>query len=211
MFLDSFITPQLPPAFRYTLDDGTPAYARPIRPEDAPRLREGFRQLSALARRRRFFDQMSELTDEQLQQLTRIDQKNHAAWGAMNPEKPDEPGIGVARYIRLNGDPAAADVAITVAEKYQGHGAGMLLHACLHLTAHRNGIRTFCYDVLTDNERFIHQLKSLGAMHAGRADNIDRLSLPVYHRAWDVPVRDDTGKRFADLFRRLQQVEAVEA
>lgn len=206
MLLRHFMTAQLPSAFEYRLDDGARALIRPLRPEDAPRLREGFKQLSMLARRRRFFDHINELTEAQLKQLTEMDHVNHAAWGAMNLDKPEEPGIGIARYIRLNGDAEAADVAMTIAENYQGRGAGMVLHACLHLTAWRHGIRTFYYDVLTDNERFIKQLKSLGALHAGRADNIDRLSLPVYRRAWDVPVRNAHGLRFAAVFRRLQQV-----
>lgn len=206
----SLITPQLPAAFRYQLDDGTPILVRPIRPEDAPRLREGFKQLSNLARRRRMLD-AADLSDEQLKSLTVLDQVNNAAFGAANMEKPEEPGIGIARYSRLNGDPEAADVQITIADHYQGRGAGFVLQACLHLTAHKNGIKAFYYDVLADNDRIIKHLKLMGAMHAGRADNIDRLSMPVYHRAWDVPGNNDIAKRFAEVFRRLQKVQAVGA
>lgn len=207
----SLVTPLLPPAFKYLLDDGTPVLVRPLRPEDAPRLKQGFKKLSELARRRRFMEGISELTEEQLLQLLKTDQVNHVAFGAANLEKPDEPGIGIARYIRLNGDPEAADVALTIADEYQGRGTGFVLQACLHLTAHRNGIRRLFYDVLSDNDRIIKHLKLLGAQHEGRADNIDRLSLPVYHRAWDVPGSNDIARRFAEVFKRLQKVQAVEA
>lgn len=207
----SLVTPQLPPAFKYILDDGLPILVRPIRPEDAPRLKEGFRKLSALARRRRFVGDLAELSDEQAKTLVTLDQVNHAAWGAANLEKPEEPGIGIARYIRLNDDTEAADVAITIADEYQGRGAGFVLQACLHLTAYRNGIRRLFYDVLSDNERVIKHLKLMGAQHEGRADNIDRLSLPVYRRAWDVPGSNEISRRFAQTFRKLAKAEAVEA
>ena len=80
-----------------------------------------------------------------------------------------------------------------------------------HLTAWRNGIRTFYYDVASDNDRIIRHLKLLGATHAGRADNIDRLELPVYRRAWDVPDGNDIARRFAEVFVRLQRSEALAA
>src|SRR3546814_16039504 len=89
--------------------------------------------------------------------------------------------------------------------------AGFVLQACLHLTAWKNGIRTFYYDVASDNDRIIRHLKLLGATHAGRADNIDRLELPVYRRARDVPDGNDIGRRFADVFVRLQGSEAMAA
>lgn len=207
MFLQSLTTPHLPPIFSYPLDDGTPILVRPLQAQDAPRLREGFQRLSALARRRRFLDDMNELTDERIADVLARDPGNRSAWGAANLEKPAEPGIGIARYVRINGEPEAADVAIVIADEYQGRGAGFVLQACLHLTAHAHGIRTFYYDVHSENDRIIKHLKLLGAQHAGRADNIDRLSLPVYHRAWDVPSGNEIGQRFAEVFRRLQKVE----
>ncbi len=206
--------PRLPVSFRYELDDGLPILLRPIREDDAPRLREGFRQMTHLVRRRRLpgiDDDVTELSDELLKRLINADGVDHVAWGAMNLEKPDEPGIGVARYNRITGEPDAADVAIIITDAYQGRGAGFVLQACLHLRAHAGGIRTFYYDVASDNERIIRHLKLLGAQHAGRADNIDRLRLPVYSRAWDVPDGNDIARRFAEVFRRLHGVHALAA
>jgi len=214
MLIRRWRTPRLPTAFRYTLDDGLPVFLRPIRPEDASRLRDGFARMSKLARRRRLphlDDDVAELDDTLLQRLVHADQVDHVAWGATNLHRREEPGIGVARYVRLNGEPDAADVAIIIADAYQGRGAGFVLQACLHLRAHACGIRTFYYDVASDDVRVIHHLKLMGAHHAGRADNIDRLMLPVYHRAWDVPDDNDTARRFAEVFSRLQAVEAMAA
>ncbi len=204
--------PRLPASFRYELDDGLPILLRPIQPADAPRLREGFQQMTRLARRRRLpgiDDDVTELSDDLLKRLINADGVDHVAWGALNLEKPDEPGIGVARYNRIVGEPSAADVAIIITDAYQGRGAGFVLQACLHLCAHAGGIRTFYYDVASDNERIVRHLKLLGAQHAGRADNIDRLKLPVYSRAWDVPDGNDIARRFAGVFRKLLSVEAV--
>ncbi|HEY0973422.1 MAG TPA: GNAT family N-acetyltransferase [Solimonas sp.] len=210
MMFHSLRTPHPPPTFRYVLDDSLPIMVRPLRPDDASRLREGYRRLSLLARRRRFGgDDLTDLDDEQLRSLVNIDQRQHVAWGAANLERPEEPGIGVARYIVLNGEPDAADVAITIADAYQGRGAGFVLQACLHLNAHRHGLRRFYYDVASDNDRIIKHLKLMGATHAGRADNVDRLCLPVYHRAWDVPDGNPIGRRFGAVFKRLHAVEAV--
>ena len=210
MFLKILTTPALPSAFRYSLDDQTPILVRPVQPEDAARLKEGFKNLSRLARRRRFMpEDQTEIDEEQLRLLVSSDQINNVVWGAANLEKPDEPGIGIARYSRLNGDPQAADVAIVITDEYQGRGAGFVLQACLHLSAWNNGIRKFYYDVHSDNDRIIKHLKLLGGRHAGRADNIDRIELPVYHRAWDIPGHSEISRRFSEVFKRLQDVEEL--
>lgn len=210
MLLRQFTIPVLPPAFRYPLEDGTPVLVRPLRPDDAQRLRDGFRRLSTLARRRNNFGETGDLPEDRIALLTTAN-PDAQAWGAANMNKPDEPGIGVARYIRINGERDLADVAITIADSYQGKGAGTLLHACLHVGAYRAGVRRFTYDVARDNERFSQQLRSLGAEFTGRAENIERWVMPVYRRLWDLPTRDANGRRFAAAFRRLHEVEAVDA
>jgi hypothetical protein len=211
MFLDRFATPQLPPAFKYVLEDQTPVLVRPLKPDDAPRLRAGYSLLSQLARRRHNFAEQGGLDEETLKQLFNRDAKEGSAWGAANMKKPDEPGIGIARYVRVNGDPSAADVAIVIGDNYQGRGAGFVLQACLHITAARNGIETFYYDVPSDYDRVIEHLKLMGATHAGRADNIDRLQMPVYRRASEVPKGNAIARRFAEVFKKLHSVEAVDA
>ncbi len=202
----------LPPAFQTQLAGGTAALVRHIRPEDAPRLKDGFKSLSALARGRHFPGQnLTELGDEQLKLLAQVDQKNYVIWGALNPGKSDEPGIGIARYKRLDHEPSAADVLITVLDRYQGSGAGLLLHSCLHATARQNGIRWFYYDVPSENERFIRHLKSLGAEFQGRVVGLTRLKLPVFARALSVPQYNASGLKFSQMMRKLASVQAVAA
>ncbi|MBI2382821.1 MAG: GNAT family N-acetyltransferase [Gammaproteobacteria bacterium] len=209
---DYFASRALPPAFKTELGNGTPILVRHVRPEDAPRLKEGFNRLSHLARRRHFpGEEPTELTDEQLKLLSQVDGRNYVIWGAQNPRKPDEPGIGIARYRRLDEEPDAADVAITVMDPYQGTGAGLVLHACLHFTAHHNGIRAFYYDVSGENERFIRHLKHLGAEHVGRVVGVTRLKLPVFARAASVPQYSASGFKLARTMRRLAAAPAIAA
>ena len=140
--LDYLASPKLPAAFKTTLPSGIPVLVRHVGPADAPRLKDGFRLISSLARRRHFpGEDLKELGAEQLKALERVDQKNYCIWGAMNPARADEPGIGIARYRRLEEEPSAADVAITILDQYQGTGAGLLLHACLPYTAAHKRIR----------------------------------------------------------------------
>lgn len=212
LLFDYIVSPRLPPAFRTTMPSGLPVLVRQVMPVDAPRLKEGFRLISALARRRHFpGDDVKELGPEQLKMLEQIDQKNYCMWGALNPAKPNEPGIGIARYRRLAEEPSAADVAITILDQYQGTGAGLLLHACLHATARQNKVRHFYYEVGGENERFIRHLKSLGAEHVGRVVGVTRLRMPVYPRALSVPQYNSAGFKFSLAMRKLTSARAVEA
>jgi hypothetical protein len=212
LLFDYLVSPSLPPAFRTTMPSGLPVLVRHVGPADAPRLKDGFRLISQLARRRHFpGDDVKELGPEQLKALQEIDQKNYCMWGALNPSRPQEPGIGIARYRRLVEEPSAADVAITILDQYQGTGAGLLLHACLHATARQNGIRHFFYEVGGENQRFIRHLKALGAEHVGRVVGVTRLRMPVYRRALAVPKANASGFKFSLAMRKLTSARAVAA
>jgi len=210
--LDYIVSPHLPNAFKTTLPSGIPVLVRHVGPADAPRLKDGFKLISSLARRRHFpTEEVKELGEEQLKALGEVDQRNYCIWGALNPAKPSEPGIGIARYRRLEEEPSAADVVITILDQYQGTGAGLLLHACLHFTAHQNHIRHFYYEVSGENERFIRHLKSLGAEHVGRVVGVTRLRMPVYARALSVPQYNASGFKFSQAMRRVTAARAVAA
>ena len=212
LLFDYVVTPSLPPAFKTTLPSGIPVLVRHVGPADAPRLKDGFRLISSLARRRHFpGDEVKELGPAQLAALQQVDQKSYCIWGALNPAKPDEPGIGIARYRRLKEEPSAADVAITILDQYQGTGAGLLLHACLHFTAVHNRIRHLYYEVGGENERFIRHLKALGAEHVGRVVGVTRLRMPVYPRALSVPQYSASGFKFSAAMRKLTSARAVAA
>src|SRR5438093_9709510 len=103
---------EVPIAMDFKLRDGTPVVIRPVFPEDRDRLREGMHRLSPQSRHRRFGATVSDLTEDQLRYLTEIDHTNHMAWIALDPTVPGEPGLGVARFVRLAQEPGVAEAAV---------------------------------------------------------------------------------------------------
>jgi GNAT superfamily N-acetyltransferase len=154
----------LPPAREIALRDGMPILVRPILPEDKDRLREGLTRLSRASRYRRFLTALDHLSDAQVRYFTEIDYENHMAWVALDPTQPAQPGLGVARYVRLPEDPTTAEAAVTVLDQYQGRGIGTILLEVLAASARQHGIRRFRAYVLAENVTMVEILRDLGAM-----------------------------------------------
>jgi RimJ/RimL family protein N-acetyltransferase len=149
--------------FRVHLRDGSQARIRPVRPEDKMRIQCGMKLLSAESRYLRFFNDAAELSPELLVYLTEVDQDNHVAWIAVNPAVSGEPGMGIARFVRLPEEPHTAEIALTVVDKFQGLGLGNALLNILFVRAEQLNVRTLRAIVLPDNYHIIHWLKRLGA------------------------------------------------
>jgi RimJ/RimL family protein N-acetyltransferase len=145
------------------LRDGGRILVRPIRPDDKQRLLEGLGRLSELSRYRRFGTPLERLGDEQLRRLTEVDYADRMAWVALDPERPDRPGVGVARYVRLAEEPTAAEPAITVVDDYQGRGIGTILLVLLARSAREHGIDRFRAWVQAENAPMVELLRGLGA------------------------------------------------
>lgn len=168
----------LPPARKVTLRDGTSILLRPVLPEDRDRLRAGFARLSRLSRYQRFLTSQDTLSDEQLGYFTELDYVNHMAWGAVDPSQPDQPGVGVARYIRLAEEPTTAEAAVTVIDDYQGKGIGTVLLGLLARSARQHGIERFRGYVLAENLRMVEILRGLGATVV-RDGSLLRVDVPI--------------------------------
>ncbi|MEA2332678.1 MAG: hypothetical protein QOH58_2816 [Thermoleophilaceae bacterium] len=133
---------------------------RPIRPEDREDLADGVRQLSPESRYRRFFTPTSELSASQLRYLTDVDHHDHEALVAVEPDSGR--GIGVARFVRSQSDPELAEVAVAVADSWQGRGvASALLHR-LTERARQEGIRRFGAEILAENRPMLDLIDDLG-------------------------------------------------
>lgn len=139
---------------RCELRDGTRVLLRLLTPEDRHKLREGFEALSAESRYARFLAPKTTLTDSELDYLCNIDQENHFALGAVVEDgdgKGGTIGAGIARFIRLPDEHAAAEAAIAVADAMQGRGLGKLLFMRLCAAAEERGIERFACEVLGSN------------------------------------------------------------
>lgn len=165
--------------FDVELRDGTRAHLRPIRADDKERLQTGLQQLSSRSRYLRFHTPMSHFTQAQLRYLTEIDYHDHMAWVAVNPDDPDEPGMGVARYVRLAEDPTIAEAAVTVLDQYQGNGLGTLLLQTLTTSAVDNGVRTFRNYVLAENRPMLEVFEHLGGVRVSEGGSVDRVDVEL--------------------------------
>jgi len=95
---------------------------RPVRPEDAPAVRDFFARLTPEDVRLRFFSMLHALPTALLARLTQIDYDRQMALVLFDRE-------GIAGISRIAADPdnAKAEFAITVRSDLKGHGLGLLL------------------------------------------------------------------------------------
>lgn len=164
--------------FEVRLREGLRARIRPVLPEDKMRIQCGMKLLSAESRFYRFFNDAAELSPELLQYLTEVDQHDHVAWIAVNPDLPGEPGMGIARFIRAVDKSGTAEIALTVVDTFQGLGLGAALLNILLVRAEQLNIRTLRAVVLPDNYRVIRWMQRLGAISKWK-DGLVELELSV--------------------------------
>jgi RimJ/RimL family protein N-acetyltransferase len=148
------------------LPDGTQVLIRPIRPDDKRLLEAGLRNLSETSVQRRFLTPKPRLTRTELRYLTEVDGRNHVALVAERPNAPGRALLGVARYVRLPEDPEAAEVAVVVADWWQGRGLGTILVDELAPRARAQGIRRFTATMSSENTA-AHRLFEKLSRHAG--------------------------------------------
>lgn len=159
-------------ALETELRDGTRVLIRMVEPEDKDAFVEGFSRLSTRSRYLRFHTGIEELSDEQLAYLTEVDGVDHVAWVALDLDDPEQRGIGVARFVRVEGEPSVAEAAVTVLDSFQGRGLGTTLLHVLADTAVRHGIATFRAYVLGENRPVLRMLESLGPTCSTRIDDV---------------------------------------
>ena len=178
---------------------------RPVVPEDARLLREGFNRLSDESRYQRFLHSVKDLTDAQLRYFTEIDYHHHMAWLAVDLSQASRPGVGIARYIRFPHRPNAAEVAVTVVDSHQGKGLGTMLLGMLARSAAENGIDTWVAEVLTENTAMLKLFRDLGA-HDARLEEggVVRVEIPVPRDPSQLP-ETPAGK----VFRAVAQQAGV--
>jgi RimJ/RimL family protein N-acetyltransferase len=131
------------------LRDGSRVLIRPVRSTDATLIAEGFARLSERSRRMRFLGKKDELTAAELHYYANVDHHDHEALGALDPGSGR--GVGVARYVRDADDRQAAEIALTIADDWQGRGLGTELLARLSQRAQEEGIGRFTAVVAAEN------------------------------------------------------------
>jgi GNAT superfamily N-acetyltransferase len=190
------------------LRDGTSVLLRQIRPQDRARLAEGLRRLSPASRYLRFHAAIDRLSDAQLDYLTDVDHHDHEAIVALDLDRPERPGIGVARYIREPFEPEVAEAAITVADEYHGQGAGTLLLGALAGRARAAGITVFRNYVLDGNLGMLEVFDHLGAERQLETDGLWRVDLDVPEDEHHVP-DSGAGRAFLEIAREERTLASL--
>ena len=161
---------------RFALHGGEEITMRPIRPEDAPLLKELFSRLAPEDRRLRFFTTASELSETMARWLTQIDYNREMALaafatdGAANDGELGEGMLGVARII-ADADNRRAEFAVTVRSDLQRHGLGRALMLRLLAYARDRGLSEVWGHVLKENKGMIALAKELGFAMAPQAED----------------------------------------
>ena len=148
--------------YRDSLDvAGSPVTIRTMRPADREIERRFVRDLSPVSRYYRFHSALKELTPAMLERFTNVNYPDEMALIATIPEESGEREIGVARYARYPGTDRA-EIAVVVADAWQGKGVGARLLLDLRNLASEVGIRHFEASVLPGNKRMLDLAHALG-------------------------------------------------
>lgn len=146
-----------------TLRDGTDVRLRPVRPDDAARLRALFHRLSPESVYLRFLEARKDLTLEQAREFATLDYRHSMAIVAVIDEAGEEKIIGVARYGEDPDHPeAGADTAVVVEDAYQGRGLGTILLLRLVLYAKDHGIKALRASVHQSNAQILRFVQRSG-------------------------------------------------
>jgi acetyltransferase len=146
-----------------TLKDGRQVLMRPIRPDDAPRLQDGFKRLSPESIYMRFLEITRSMSDEQARRLSTVDYDDQMAFVAVDQNEGREYIVGVARYSVLpDSRPRMAEAGIIVGDPYQGNGLGKLLVAHLVRYALEKEIKIFYGTIHTTNQRIMNFIRHSG-------------------------------------------------
>lgn len=152
------------------LRDGRELLIRPIRPDDAGPLREGFALLRPDEVRDRFLEPMHELSAQLAERLCRPDPRNEFALVAAEPLPPGDALVGaVARAARVK-DTKEAEFSILVSHFISGQGLGRHLMRRLVRWARGKRFESLRGDVLADNLPMLALADSLGFRRTDAGD-----------------------------------------
>jgi GNAT superfamily N-acetyltransferase len=132
------------------LPGGERVVLRAIRPSDADRLQAYIRGLSAEARHNRFLGAVGELSPRQLDRVTHMDRLGELALIALAGDGDEGTIVGEAMHV-MAPEGHRCEIALSVADPWQGRGLGTLLLRDIECRARLIGARHLVGDVLRTN------------------------------------------------------------
>jgi acetyltransferase len=143
-----------------TLADRRIVRVRPLRPTDRAIYERAVLDLSPQSRYLRFFAPIAKPSERLLDQMTQTDGDRHVAFLALTPD--ETTGIGVVRYVRTAEDPQVGEVAIAVADAWQGRGLGVQLLRQTVQRARLAGLESLAATTLGENHGGARLLQATG-------------------------------------------------
>lgn len=125
---------------------------RPLPAGHTHPLQRVFDGMSPASRRMRYLAGMPYLSSAMLAELADVDHDRHGCWVASVGCDP----VAVGHYIRLADDPAVAEIALEVVDRFQGHGLGRLLVRVLGSAAADVGVTSLLWVMDATNLRVRH-------------------------------------------------------
>ena len=139
------------------LRDGSSVTVRPIRAEDAPQLRRFFVELSPESRLFRFFAAVAN-ADSAVPRMIDVDYRSR--YGIVVLAGAGHRIVGHAMYVESGS--SKAELALAVADSYQGRGLGTILLGQLAQAANSAGIEVLEAIVKPENHRMLAVLRESG-------------------------------------------------
>jgi acetyltransferase len=141
------------------LRDGWRVFARPIRPEDEPRLLSLLQHVTREDLRLRFFDSIREFSHEFLARLARLDYAQAMAFIAFDEATGDT--IGVVR-LHSDADHETGEFAILLRSDLKGRGLGWALMEMMIEYARSEGLKRVFGQILPENLVMLRMCRELG-------------------------------------------------
>jgi GNAT superfamily N-acetyltransferase len=148
-------------ALSWRLGSGRAVSVRPVQPDDAPAVQAFVRALSPQSRLRRFFSPIRELAPSALARLTCVDGRRDQVLLAFAGPPDGGTLVAIGQYAGLP-DAGACEVAVVVADRWQGQGLGRVLMTELVARARRAGYTRVEGDVLADNRPMLTLARRCG-------------------------------------------------
>ena len=153
---------------RVRVRDGSEIIIRAVTAEDKALLLAGWERLGEASRYRRFMAAKRNLSVAELAYFTEVDHVCHEAIGAIDPAT--GAGAGIARWIRPEPGSDTAEVAIVIADEWQGRGVGAALLSALAERARTAGITEFTASQLSDNRAMLTLFEHIGKVTIEHVD-----------------------------------------
>ena len=154
-----------------------PLAIRPVAREDRSALAAFFAGLSADSRFRRFLSPRGPLTDAELKRFTEVDHRTSEALLAVEAGGGDV--LAIAQYAAWPGAPGSAELALAVADPWQGRGLGLSLARELVADARAHQLRRLTAMTLADNDAARRLLARLGFVRRGWRGPVVELELEL--------------------------------